>query len=110
MIACRYSRKTLMIILSVILIEGAFGSVLALDDVGSMRCDQETIMPGATKFQVIDTCGDPDAMLVKGYAKEVWVYNFGPTKFIHYLTFLHGRLERIQLGEYGDYQQSRAVE
>lgn len=32
---------------------------------------------------------------------EKWVYNFGPTQFIYYLTFANGRLRRIQASEYG---------
>jgi hypothetical protein len=31
----------------------------------------------------------------------VWVYNFGPTQFLHYLFIQDGRLQRIELGDYG---------
>jgi hypothetical protein len=80
---------------------------IALDDAGSLRCDQESIMRGDTEFQVETTCGKPETVLIKGSAKKVWIYNFGPTRFIYYLTFVNGRLTRIQTGEYGSYHDNR---
>ena len=32
---------------------------------------------------------------------DEWEYNFGPGKFIRYLTFENGRLVRITTGDYG---------
>lgn len=32
---------------------------------------------------------------------EEWTYNFGPTRFIQYLTFINGRLEKIEDGPKG---------
>ncbi|UCD78203.1 MAG: DUF2845 domain-containing protein [Desulfobacterales bacterium] len=39
----------------------------------------------------------------------VWIYNFGPTKLVHRLTFFRGRLERIQTGDYGSYHSHRPL-
>lgn len=103
-------KNVIWIILSVFLLEAVPASGVALDDVGSLRCDQESIMIGDTEFQVKTTCGEPDTVLIKGLAKKVWIYNFGPTKFIYYLTFVNGRLERIQAGEYGHYHGDRLLE
>lgn len=86
------------------------GFLAALDDAGSLRCDRESIMPGDTEFQVETTCGNPDSIIVKGLANKLWIYNFGPTKFIYYLTFVNGRLTRIQTGEYGSYHDSRNID
>ncbi|MGD8614030.1 MAG: DUF2845 domain-containing protein [Desulfobacterales bacterium] len=80
---------------------------IALDDAGSLRCDRESIMTGDTEFQVEAACGNPESVLIKGNAKKVWIYNFGPTRFIYYLTFVNGRLSRIQTGEYGGYHDDR---
>lgn len=82
----------------------------ALDDTGSLRCDRETIMTGDTRFQVRTACGDPYSVHVKGSNREVWIYNFGPTQFVYYLSFIRGRLERIQVGGYGDYHPDRLVD
>lgn len=103
-------RKISMIILSVFLIDTAPGMLTALDDAGSLRCDRESIMTGDTEFQVETACGKPDSILIKGSARQVWIYNFGPTKFVYYLTFVNGRLERIQVGEYGNYHENRITD
>lgn len=91
-----------------IITSGMFPALsIALDDAGSLRCDQESIMMGDTEFQVETTCGKPETVLIKGNAKKVWIYNFGPTRFIYYLTFVNERLTRIQTGEYGSYHDNR---
>ena len=74
----------------------------SLDDVQSFRCDGETIAVGDRQYAVRQACGDPEKITVSGGGTvEEWVYNFGPTTFIYYATFVHGRLERIQAGEHG---------
>jgi hypothetical protein len=101
--------KGLMVILSgvvvlpALFVGAAYTPAVALDDVASVRCDQESIITGDTEYQVKTTCGEPDTILIKGLARKVWIYNFGPTRFIYYLTFVNGRLTRIQTGEYGHY-------
>jgi hypothetical protein len=104
------AQQVLMMILSVLVIGSVPGDLAALDDVGSLRCDQESIMTGDTSFQVETTCGKPDSILTKGLAREVWIYNFGPTRFVYYLSFSNGRLKRIQAGEYGEYHDNRYLE
>jgi len=32
---------------------------------------------------------------------DEWTYDFGPQRFVHYLTFLDGRLARVDTGGYG---------
>ena len=104
-------RKILMTSALLIILTATFEvPVSALDDAGSLRCDRESIMAGDTEFQVKTTCGEPDAVLTKGFASEVWIYDFGPTKFTYYLTFVNGRLTRIQVGEYGSYHQNRIID
>jgi hypothetical protein len=102
--------KIFMIILSVFIIDTVPAILTALDDAGSLRCDRESIMTGDTDFQVKTACGKPDSILIKGSARQVWIYNFGPTEFVYYLTFVNGRLERIQVGEYGDYHGKRIID
>lgn len=83
----------------------AFNSVTlsqTLDDVPSFRCEGETVSTGDQAFAVREACGVPEKITKSGGgAVEEWVYNFGPTKFIYYVTFVNGRLERIQAGGYG---------
>lgn len=89
-------------ILGSILLMSTVPVAQSLDDVQSFRCDGETIAVGDQQYAVRQACGDPEKITVtSGGAVEEWVYNFGPTTFIYYVTFLHGRLERIQTGEHG---------
>ena len=99
--------KCLVVCLAIILADVVPALSISLDDAGSLRCDQESIMTGDTEFQVKTTCGEPDSIIVRGFAKKVWIYNFGPTRFIYYLTFVNGQLTRIQTGEYGSYHNNR---
>ena len=32
---------------------------------------------------------------------DEWTYDFGPQRFVHYLTFLDGKLARVATGSYG---------
>ena len=107
---CKCQKILVISILSIILTATFEVPVTALDDAGSLRCDRESIMAGDTQFQVKTTCGEPDAVLTKGFASEVWIYDFGPTKFTYYLTFFNGRLTRIQVGEYGSYHGNRIID
>ena len=103
-------KKIFLMIVSGLIVQLVPGFLAALDDAGSLRCDRESIMPGDTEFQVETTCGKPDSIIEKGLAQKVWIYNFGPTKFIYYLTFANGRLTRIQTGEYGSYYDDRDID
>jgi len=103
-------RQVSGIVLSLFLLATVHSSAVALDDAPTMRCDRESIITGEAEFQVKTACGKPDTVLIKGVARKVWIYNFGPTKFIYYLTFVNGRLERIQVGEYGYYHEDRILD
>jgi hypothetical protein len=89
-------------VLAFILVPAGAAAAPGLDDVPSFRCAGETISIGDRQYSVIEACGVPDKITVSaGGTVETWVYNFGPTEFIHYVTFVRGRLSRIQAGEYG---------
>jgi hypothetical protein len=97
----------------------------------TLRCRSYVITSGASQSEVLRKCGAPvdivswdeervkidtyknipaesedelyrEPLFVKEYTKiEEWEYNFGPTRFIYYLRFENGRLERITSGGYG---------
>jgi hypothetical protein len=84
-----------------ILITSANASQM-LDDVPSFRCEGQTITVGDRQYSVREACGIPQKISSTGEGTtEEWIYNFGPTRFIYYLNFVNGRLQRIQAGEYG---------
>lgn len=95
---------------------------------GSIRCKTRLISPGAAAYEVRSVCGNPDdtqsrtesrtvrrAVMVPcatGYCSsmveetitvnvEEWTYDFGPQRFIQYLTFESGKLVHIRSGNYG---------
>ena len=73
-------------------------SALALDDTDSLKCDNGIVQVGDSKFDVQSKCGEPSALEEGG---DVWIYDFGSTEFLYYLTFKHDIVEWIQVGERG---------
>lgn len=102
-------------------------SVFAL----ALRCGNKLVDVGDRKIEVVQQCGEPaiiekwrvesttaTALRSKQYPEgefsvkdenqevktemiEEWTYNFGPNKFMHFLTFTNGVLTRIEVGERG---------
>src|SRR5688572_7720305 len=95
-----------------------------------MRCGNRLISTGDSTYDVRSRCGDPQdatrrtetrterrrvrVACANGEARcdreqevtaevvvDEWTYDFGPQRFVHYLTFLDGRLARIATGSYG---------
>lgn len=85
--------------------------VIAAGPVQAFRCGNEIVSEGARKYEVLDKCGAPDfedshaGAYLEGIGPvnviERWYYNPGPTRFIHILTFFHGRLRSIETGGRG---------
>lgn len=85
----------------------------AQGSLSSLRCGSRLVLIGETKGDVAVKCGPPlyqqyvGEKIVRtryGYDKmvvEEWVYNFGPTDFVHTLRFEGGRLAEIHRGERG---------
>lgn len=88
-------------------------TVKAQGSLSSLRCGSRLILIGETKVDVAVKCGPPlyqqhvGEKIVRtpyGYDKmvvEEWIYNFGPTDFVHTLRFEGGRLAEIHRGERG---------
>jgi hypothetical protein len=89
----------------------AFAAALATADglsettSDNFRCqDNNLVSLGASMYEVIHLCGEPDSVNVLGdpTSDAVWVYDMGRTEFIYYLEFRQGKLTRIsQKGERG---------
>lgn len=99
-----------------------------------MRCGNRLISTGDSTYDVRTRCGEPQdarrrtetrterrrvrvACGREGGAQcdrvqevsadvvvDEWTYDFGPQRFVHYLTFLDGRLARVDTGSYGSQQ------
>ena len=110
---------------------GALGAAAAARADGSLRCKTRLISPGAAAYEVRTVCGTPDdtqsrtesrtvrraitVPCVTGYCStmvdetvtvtiEEWIYDFGPQRFIQYLTFESGKLIHVRSGNYGKKQ------
>jgi hypothetical protein len=99
-----------------------------------MRCENKLVQPGDTQYEVKSLCGPPDDMQQRsetrrvqravqrpcpngnGYCSVViedwadvvvdeWTYDFGPQRFLQYLTFESGKLVLIKSGGYGHKQK-----
>jgi hypothetical protein len=75
------------------------GQALAeLDDYSVIQCPGGIISVGDTRFEVMEKCGEPTR--VEDYG-NIWIYDYGPTEFVRYITFVDDEVERIQMGDYG---------
>ncbi len=75
-------------------------------DQATLRCSGGVIAIEAMDREVLDKCGEPvDVQWVQDVG-DVWIYTAGQSKFMYYLAFLHGRLQRIASApcNYNDYE------
>lgn len=97
---------------------------------GGLRCGTRLVREGDTQYEVKSLCGAPDdvqqrttvrrvqraverpcargsgscVVVVDDYVEVVvdeWVYDFGPRRFLQYLTFHGGQLVDVRSGPYG---------
>ena len=93
-----------------------------------LRCGTRLVSVGDSSFQVKSLCGTPDDVQQRtevrtvrravsvpcsvGYCQsmvedtiqvqiEEWTYDFGPQRFIQFLTFANGKLQVVTSGPYG---------
>jgi hypothetical protein len=95
-------------------------------EAASLRCGSELASEGATKADVLMKCGEPamrDSREVKVKVKntdrsgedgdetsesvtvtrviDMWIYNFGPNRFMQIAEFENGVLVEVRSGGYG---------
>lgn len=64
-------------------------------DQGTLRCVGGIVAIGATDREVLDKCGEPLDVQRLQDVGPVWIYSMGQSKFMYYMAFLHGKLQRI---------------
>ncbi len=108
-------------------------TMIMISSAYALRCEGRIVSVGDTPMQVVQKCGQPDHIETrqetrhikdhrsykhhrsKGWHKppyykteviqiEEWIYNLGPTRFMRHLTFMSGRLEKIETGDKGYYR------
>jgi len=64
-------------------------------DQSTLRCLGGIVATGDSDRAVVQKCGEPlDVQSVQDVG-PVWIYNIGQSKFMYYLAFQNGRLQRI---------------
>jgi hypothetical protein len=79
------------------------------EDKSSLGCSDGIVNMGDTESEVIEKCGEPTRKERSSPSDHftlpepnIWVYDFGSSSFVYYLTFTRGKVERIQTGGYGN--------
>ena len=67
----------------------------SLADSSSFRCRGKVVSNRDTQYSVEKKCGKPTSEARSG---NVWVYDFGPYRFVYYVIFVDGRVNRIKVG------------
>ena len=81
--------------------------VLAMADRGSartIRCGTEIVSVGDPTIELLQKCGEPDLKeLIKtnGFIIEKWTYNCGSERFMKILTLKGGKVQRVEVADYG---------
>ncbi|MCJ7558361.1 MAG: DUF2845 domain-containing protein [Gammaproteobacteria bacterium] len=69
-----------------------------------MNCGSALVKLGDGKTEVLAKCGEPDYREVisggNDSKREIWVYRFGTSRFVHTLTFTGFRLDDIVVESY----------
>jgi len=62
----------------------------------NLRCSGGIVSIGNYSIRVFEKCGEPmRETKISNKPHTIWIYRFGQSKFVHYLAFLHDRLQRI---------------
>jgi len=79
----------------------------------SLRCDGGIVSVGDFKVDLLAKCGEPalvEERLDKRWAGpgvrsavtvEQWTYNFGPNRFLQFVTLVTGKVTAVERGGYG---------
>ena len=69
--------------------------IMNLADQSTVRCRGGIVAKGDSDRTVAQKCGDPLEVQHLQDVGPVWIYHLGQSKFMHYLAFKFGKLERI---------------
>ena len=62
----------------------------------NLRCSGGIVSIGDYSIRVYEKCDEPmRETKISDQPHTIWIYRFGQSKYVHYLAFLHDRLQRI---------------
>ncbi|MBW2438563.1 MAG: DUF2845 domain-containing protein [Desulfobacterales bacterium] len=67
----------------------------SLADQSTYRCPGGVVAVGDSDRSVRERCGEPLEITSRDDKGPIWVYHFGQDRFMYYLEFVFGKLERI---------------
>jgi hypothetical protein len=67
----------------------------SLADQASLRCLGGIVAVGDSDRSVRQKCGEPLDIARKQDYGPIWIYSMGQSRFMYYLAFLNGKLQRI---------------
>lgn len=69
--------------------------IFNLTDQSTLRCRGGVVATGDSDRAVLQKCGQPlEVQSIQDYG-PIWIYNMGQSKFMYYLAFQFGKLQRI---------------
>jgi hypothetical protein len=88
------------------------GLLASPGDALALRCGGSLVSVGDVRLEVAAKCGEPSEKTLYYEERkigrstrivpvEVWIYNFGPQRFVYFLTFEKGKLVETRTGGYG---------
>ena len=69
--------------------------IFNLADQSTLRCPGGVVGTGDSDRAVRQKCGDPLDVQSRQDFGPIWIYNFGQSRFMYYLGFQFGKLQRI---------------
>jgi hypothetical protein len=69
--------------------------IYAMADQSTWRCPGGIVAIGDSDRDVADKCGDPVKVARVQDFGPIWIYQPGQSKFMYYLAFQNGKLQRI---------------
>ena len=70
-------------------------NIFNLADQSTLRCSGGIVATGDSDREVMQKCGKPLEVQSKQDYGPIWIYNMGQSKFMYYLAFQFGKLQRI---------------
>ena len=69
--------------------------IMNLRDQTTLRCPGGIVARGDSDIDVQRRCGEPLKIASRQDFGPIWIYHLGNGRFMHYLAFLNGNLQRI---------------
>ena len=92
--------KNILILLTIVANESYSLDIMNLRNQSSHRCPGGIVARGNLYRDVRNRCGDPINIANKQDLGPIWIYHFRQDRFMFYLAFLHGNLQRIASAPY----------